>query len=114
MKPISIAATMTATLKPARMYSPSISKKLWPSCRLDICKFSSSLSTRYGLISDSTIKVLNMFNTSAATTYFGCSMVMYAPTIDIDTVDIAVADMVYMRLRDILPRISLYAIKFSD
>lgn len=42
-----------------------------------------------------------MLSTSAATTYFGCSMVMYAPTIDIDTVDIAVAAMVYMRLRDI-------------
>ncbi|MNT88139.1 hypothetical protein D3C72_2286460 [compost metagenome] len=66
------------------------------------------------MISDSTIKVLNMFRTSAATTYFGSSIVMYAPTIDMDTVDIAVAAMVYMRLRDILPRISLYAIKFSD
>ena len=107
MKPISIAATIIATLKPARMYSPSISKKLWPSCRFDICRFSSLSSTRYGLINDRTIKVLNMLSTSAATTYFGCSMVMYAPTIDIDTVDIAVAAMVYMRLRDILPRISL-------
>ncbi|CSG16355.1 Uncharacterised protein [Shigella sonnei] len=48
-----------------------------------------------------------MFSTSAATTYFGSSMVMYAPTMDIDTVDIAVAAMVYIRLREILPRISL-------
>ena len=31
-------------------------------------------------------------------------MVMYAPTMDIDTVDIAVAAMVYIRLREILPR----------
>ena len=49
----------------------------------------------------------NRMYTMAATTYFGCSIVIYAPTIDIETVDIAVAAMVYIRLRDILPRISL-------
>ena len=31
-----------------------------------------------------------------------------------ETVDIAVAAIVYIRLRDILPRMSLYAMKFSD
>lgn len=36
----------------------------------------------------------NRMYTMAATTYFGCSIVIYAPTIDIETVDIAVAALV--------------------
>ncbi|MOA63804.1 hypothetical protein D3C78_1896610 [compost metagenome] len=59
------------------------------------------------MTSESTIKVLNMFSTSAATTYLASSMVMYAPTMDMETVDIAVAAMVYMRFSDILPSTSL-------
>ena len=49
--------------------------ELWPSCRLPRCS-SSSLLVSYGLTSDSTIKVLNIFNTSAATTNLASSMVM--------------------------------------
>ncbi len=54
---------------------PSISKKL-----CDSCSFSSfiscSLPGRVGLITDSTIKVLNIFRISAATTYLASSMVI--------------------------------------
>jgi len=75
IKPISIARIIIATLKPARIYSPSISKKL-----CDSCSFSSfiscSLPGRVGLITDSTIKVLNILRISAATTYLASSMVI--------------------------------------
>lgn len=43
------------------------------------------------------MKPPNKFKTSAVTTYSGFSIVIYAPTIDIDTVDIAEAQSVYKR-----------------
>ncbi|MNE55579.1 hypothetical protein D3C80_1504260 [compost metagenome] len=74
MNPTSMAATITATEKPAMMYSPSISKKfsffgVWCSSPSASALASVTvLSGSYGLIRDSTIKVLNMLSTSAATT----------------------------------------------
>ncbi len=79
----SIAATIMATLKPARMYSPSIRR---------------SSDLRAGWTSGCflhwhhTVRVdqrqhdkgAEHVQYQAATTYFGSSMVMYAPTMDIE------------------------------
>ncbi|MNQ94895.1 hypothetical protein D3C85_1104330 [compost metagenome] len=45
----------------------------------------------------------NRLSTSAVTTYFGLIIVIYAPTIDIDTVDMAEAHNVYRRCLGSIP-----------
>ncbi len=75
IKPISIARIIIATLKPARIYSPSISKKLWDSCSFSSL-ISGSASGRTGLMTERIIKVLNMFRISAATTNLASSIVI--------------------------------------
>ncbi len=78
IKPISIAATIMATLKPARMFHPAFRRS---------SDLRAGWTSEYFFTGINTVRVdqrqhdkgAEQFSTSAATTYFGSSMVMYAP-----------------------------------
>ncbi|MNJ55759.1 hypothetical protein D3C77_512770 [compost metagenome] len=75
---------------------------------------SSSFDTLYGFRIDAIIKPPNRFSTSAVTTYLGSIIVMYAPTMDMETVDIAEAHSVYRRCSGNKPICFLTEINTSD
>lgn len=106
-KPISIAATIIATLKPARMYSPSISEET-------LALHAGSTSEYFLRWQLNDIGLINARQNDKGAEHvpeepaprhiFRVQHSLYARAIDMETVGIAVAAMVYMRLRDILPR----------
>ena len=73
--PTNIAATITATLNPSKIYSPSTSKKV---CFFSssTTKISSSADTEYGFITDAIMNPPNKLRTIAVTTYLGCNKTM--------------------------------------
>ncbi len=79
-------ATIMATLKPARMYSPSISKK--SDLRVGWTSECSLRWHQHGKVDQRQHdKGAEHVQYQRCNAYFGSSMVMYAPTMDIDTVD---------------------------